>query len=64
MSDNVKESFYLPQVLDAAVEGLVADGAFTTKTDVYQEAVRRLLLDYDALGAADAGSDGASGGHE
>ncbi len=46
MSDNVKVSLYLPERLEREVEELVEKGRFTTKTDVYQEAVRRLLLEY------------------
>lgn len=46
MSDNVKVSFYIPQELDREIEEMVDQGLFTTKTDVYQEALRRLLLDY------------------
>ncbi|MFB6077081.1 MAG: hypothetical protein ABEK12_03050 [Candidatus Nanohaloarchaea archaeon] len=50
MSENVKVSLYLPEDLEEQVEDLVEAGTFTTKTDVYQEAIRRLLLDYRLLG--------------
>lgn len=49
MSENVKVSLYLPERMERAVADLVDSGYFTTKTDVYQEALRRLLLDYGAM---------------
>lgn len=49
MGENVKVSLYLPERLEEKVEELVEAGTFTTKTDVYQEAVRRLLLDYERM---------------
>lgn len=46
MSDNVKVSFYIPRELEQEIGRMVERGLFTTKTDVYQEALRRLLIDY------------------
>ncbi len=46
MSENVKVSFYVTERIEEEVERLVENGLFTTKTDVYQEALRRLLLEY------------------
>lgn len=47
MSDNRKVSFYVPERIEEEVESLVEEGLFTTKTDVYQEALRRLLVEYN-----------------
>lgn len=49
MSENVKVSFYVPERMEREIERLVREGLFTTKTDVYQEALRRLLLEYRDL---------------
>ncbi len=46
MSENVKVSLYVPERMEQEIDRLVEKGLFTTKTDVYQEALRRLLLDY------------------
>ncbi len=46
MSESVKVSFYVTERIEEDVEQLVESGLFTTKTDVYQEALRRLLLEY------------------
>jgi Arc/MetJ-type ribon-helix-helix transcriptional regulator len=49
MSENVKVSFYVPEQMEQEIDHLVQEGLFTTKTDLYQEALRRLLLDYRDL---------------
>lgn len=49
MSENVKVSFYVPERMEREIDHLVQEGLFTTKTDVYQEALRRLLLEYRGL---------------
>ncbi len=54
--ENRKVSFYLPAPVADAVTELVEDGVFTTKTDLYQEAVRRLLLSYGALNREESGA--------
>lgn len=46
MPESVKVSFYVTERIDEEVDELVQNGLFTTKTDVYQEALRRLLLEY------------------
>lgn len=49
MAENTKVSFYVPAEIETEVEALVEEGLFTTKTDVYQEALRRLLIEYRGL---------------
>lgn len=58
MPESVKVSLYVTEQLDRAVERLVERGLFTTKTDVYQEALRRLLLEYrEDVGSRGRGRD-------